>query len=270
MSKIKKIGQQIFDLPSLGLYCQGVNLKNTIKGRNLRVKPVRPDGLYQADDGSDAITLCRRGRHKRYKHGVATGLDRLSRQYHLDTLGGKNIKPGGVFIDCGANIGELGYWAKSNGLGYVAIEPEKLEADCCDLNNYDGKPETHRLALWKEDTTLEFFSMPETADSSVFDMGSNIKIEIPAVALDNLVDLSGSKGTNIFKLEAEGAEPEVLEGAVKTLEKVDYVAVDCGYERGKEQTHTFIEVNQFLTQRGFEPIEADFHRVTLLYRNGNR
>ncbi len=267
MSKIKELGRRFFELPPIGLYCAGVNMMNVLKKRDYRVRVVNKEGLYQADDGHDKITLCRRGRHKRYKRGVMQGVENLARQYHLDKL-----ETGfcGTFIDCGANIGELGLWAGAKGFKYIAIEPEKLEADCSDLNNFGGRKGTNRVALWKEDTTLEFFSMPETADSSVFDMGSDTSIKIPAVQLDNLVDLDGQDGINIFKLEAEGAEPEVLEGARKTLKNIDYVAVDCGYERGKEQQHTFIEVNRFLSEFGFEPIEAGFHRVTILYKNKSR
>lgn len=267
MSKLKQLGRRFFELPSIGVYCAGVNMMNAIKQRGYRVQAVNSDGLYMANDEENKITLCRRGRHKRYKRGVMQGVEGLARQYHLDKA---DIKPGGVFIDCGANIGELGFWAAGKNMSYVAVEPEKLEADCIDINNFEGRPDTNRVALWKEDTTLTFYSMPETADSSVFDMGSETAVKVSAVQLDKLVDLRQSKGTNIFKLEAEGAEPEVLEGAIKTLELIDYVAVDCGYERGKEQSHTFIEVNTFLTEHGFEAVEAGFHRVTVLYKKIRR
>jgi hypothetical protein len=51
------------------------------------------------------------------------------------------------------------------------------------------------------------------------------------------------------------------------LNIVDYIAIDCGYERGKEQTHTFVETNAFLVDRGFRAVQANFHRMTILYRN---
>ena len=71
----------------------------------------------------------------------------------------------------------------------------------------------------------------------------------------------------IFKLEAEGAEPEVLEGAENFLTLADYVTVDCGYERGEGQDHTFIEVNNILSSAGYRIVFAQFGvRVTLLFQ----
>lgn len=263
MSKIKDLGRRLKDMIPIGPYCAIVNVKNVLKGRAYRLSVVGDEGLHRVDDGSDTITICRRGRHRRYKRGVMAGVHSLARQYHLDKA---EVMPGGVLIDCGANVGELGLWASKMGMSYLPVEPEKLEADCVDLNNFDGQPKTRRMVLWKEDTTLRFFSKPGTADSSVFDMGADDAIEVEAKMLDSLNALDGSSGTNIFKLEAEGAEPEVLEGALNTLKGIDYVAVDCGYERGTSQDHTFIEVNRALSAAGFEAVEAGFHRVTILYR----
>jgi FkbM family methyltransferase len=257
----------------LGLYCKGVNSRRAVQGYPYRIRPFGEDQIHVAYDvaGSDRkeIHICRRTRHRRYKSGVYKGVTNLARQYQLDLL---PIVPGGVFIDCGANVGELGIWARSLGLDYVAFEPEPLEARCCDLNNFGCEPRTIRKALWYEATTLNFFSKPDTADSSVFeinDPSGNRSVE--AVRLDAVVDPSAfGVGTRIFKLEAEGAEPEILQGAEGILPHLDYVAADCGYERGKEARHTFIEVHDFMLDRGFRLIHAEFNRITAIYRNDAR
>ena len=269
MKMLKRLEKDIANSAPPSVFCAAVNFKNLLKRRPYKLRPADEGSgkFYTAEDDRQRLVFCRRGRHKRYIHGVLSGVDDLAQQYSLDTLA---VEPGGVFIDCGANIGELGIWARARGFEYIAIEPEQLEADCCDINNFEALAKTHRVALWKEDTTLEFHSKPDSADSSVFDMGNAVSVKIPARKLDSLIDLSSSKGTNVLKLEAEGAEPEVLEGAEETLKLIDYVAVDCGYERGKEKKHTFIEVNRFLSARGFEPVEAKFRRVTVLYKNTNR
>lgn len=269
MGKFKELERSVIDAIPDDIFCAAVNIKNRIKRRpyRLRLERQADKTFYIAEDDSARIVFCRRPRHKRYVRGVFAGTEDLARQYNLDKI---TVQPGGIFIDCGANIGELGLWARSLGFTYIAIEPEALEADCVDANNFDGAPQTNRVALWHEDTTLQFYSKPDSADSSAFDMGDAAVVEVPARRLDNLVDLSPSRGTNVLKLEAEGAEPEVLEGAEITLKQIDYVAVDCGYERGAEKRHTFIEVHRHLSERGFEPIEAEFRRVTFLYKNTNR
>lgn len=263
---LKDIGTAIVDGLPLGAYCRLVDLANAIRGRRHRIRPFRADGIHLASDGEAAIHICRRGRHMRYKRGVAAAVDGLARQYHLDAA---TIRPGGVFVDCGANVGELGFWARARGMTYLPFEPEPLEADCNDLNNFGGAAGTRRLALWKEDAELTFFSKPGSADSSLFDMGtSRPATKVAAVALDGLGLVARGAGTNVFKVEAEGAEPEVLEGARASLPLFDYVAIDCGYERGREQRHTFVETSRLLVDLGFRPVRAGFHhRVTILYEN---
>ena len=76
-------------------------------------------------------------------------------EYLLDTI---DTMPGGVFIDCGSNIGELGLWARKIGLAYIAFEPEVLEARYCDPNNFEGSTDTRCEALRNEATTLTFYA----------------------------------------------------------------------------------------------------------------
>jgi FkbM family methyltransferase len=172
----------------LPVYCDSVNMLARLRGRSYRLRPFGEVGIHVAEDGTGAdagrIHICRRGRHWRYKRGVMRGVDVVARQYGLHTL---DIRPGGVFVDCGANVGELGLWARQRGLAYVAFEPEELEARCCDLNNFEGRPETRRKALWHEAAVLQFHSKPDTADSSVFEIDAAAPPrDVEAVRLDTV------------------------------------------------------------------------------------
>ena len=268
INSIRKIGQFIRNrMPSV-FYAKLVNILNVIRRKKHRISPIFGEEIFLANDGESKIYFCRRRRSNMVKRGVMCRVNELARRYCLDKI---DIIPGGVFIDSGANIGELGLWARPRGFTYIAFEPELLEARCCDLNNFGGCTETRREALYKEVTTLSFYSKPESADSSIFDTGGSVfRTCISAVTLDSAVYISNVSGTVIFKVEAEGAEPEVLEGAVKTLASIDWVTVDCGYERGREKTHTFIETNIFLHDHDFRPQYADLRERTILYRNMKR
>jgi len=247
-------------------YCRVVNLRNRLRGKKHRIAPVPGEdpALHRADDGQNAIFICRRGRHNRYKRGVIAGIDRLARDYSLDLI--DDLRDG-LFIDCGANVGELGFWARQRGFRYIAFEPEALEARCVDLNHFDGRSACIRKALWKNETVLKFYNRPDSADSSVLEAAQEEAfISVPATTLDRAVDLAGETGPVVFKLEAEGAEPEVLEGAAGALARIDWVAVDCGFERGPERAHTFVETNTCLQDHGFRLVAAKFTRVTALYR----
>ena len=246
-----------------------INARLLFRGRPIRVS-VENAPIYTVSDRDTQIKICRQGRYNRYKRGIKHGIDALASDYHLDRLEGLD---GGTFIDCGANVGELGIWAQAHGMTYIAFEPEHLEADCCDQNNFGGKALTIRKALWKETTTLEFFHKADTADSSAFSVRDySSKTLVPAARLDDELDPTKLSHPIILKLEAEGAEPEVLEGAAECVAAADYVAVDCGYERGPNQDHTFIEINSFLSHIGFRIVAANFKgRLTVLFhRSGHK
>lgn len=245
------------------IYALITNIRFAIKHSPIRIKFILDENIFHVCDGKDEFMFCRRGRENRYKYGIAKGLSGLANEYHLDKI---NVTPDGVFIDCGANVGELGRWATEHILDYIAIEPEPVEAYCCDKNNFNGEPKTHQLALWYENTELTFYSLPKSADSSAFNMNDKTIVKkVRAQKLDEIVNLDQIKGTKILKLEAEGAEPEVLKGAERTLSQLDYVTVDCGHERGYEKANTFVQVHEILTQAGFEILHAHFIRVALMY-----
>lgn len=250
----------------IATYCGLVNLRNGLRGKKHRITPAAGEdaALHIADDGKDRIFICRRDRHNRYQRGVMAGVDRLAQAYSLDLIA--DLRDG-LFIDCGANVGELGFWARARGFRYLPFEPEPLEARCVDLNHFDGRAVCRRMALWKEETVLDFFTRPDSADSSVLpDAKAAPSRTIPATMLDRAVDLAGETGPVIFKLEAEGAEPEVLQGAAASLSRIDWIAVDCGFERGPARAHTFVETNTCLQDHGFRLVAAKFTRITALYQ----
>ena len=252
----------------LPLYCRIVNARNFARGRRIRLEPFEGEHIFKVRDATGHLFVCRRSRHLRYKRGVHSLLEKLAQAYHLDKVPDGS---GGLLIDCGANIGELGVWARAKGWDYLAFEPEPLEARCADLNVFDGNRMTIRKALWNRATTLAFFSKPETADSSVFDPGgTNTRLEVEALRLDDAIQLVDRTGPVILKVEGEGAEPEILEGASGLLPSVDFVTLDCGPERGRDQAHTFVEANTLLVQAGFHLIQFGMRRMTALYCNSGR
>ena len=180
-------------------YSKVANIVNFLKGGKHRISPVEGESIFQADDGEAHIYFCQRRRANRFKHGVMRQAHRLAGEYHLDQI---DVAPGGVFIDCGANIGELGFWSRTQGLAYIAFEPEPLESRCCDLNNFGGCAETRRIALWKDTKMISFYSLAAHGDSSIFDMSDNaIRTEVQAMKLDDALDYRtlDISGTNYLR-----------------------------------------------------------------------
>ena len=73
----------------------------------------------------------------------------------------------------------------------------------------------------------------------------------------------------LFKLEAEGAEPEILLGCEPILHNIEYISADVGFERGIKQKSTLPEVNNFLMKNGFELVKNGRSRIVCLYKNKN-
>lgn len=71
----------------------------------------------------------------------------------------------------------------------------------------------------------------------------------------------------MLKLEAEGAEPEVLYGASTVLSNIHYISADVGPERGKFEESTQYEVVEFLSKNNFVIERKNQFRKTILFRN---
>jgi FkbM family methyltransferase len=235
--------------------------------------PIRLSMAPEADtllveDQSARLRFVHPDRVTRYsRQGIQAFLRSLESAYMIDQV---PLSRGDWVIDCGANIGELSMALlnRQPGLNIVAIEPEAAEADCADANIFGGERRTVRKVLWKEEATMRFFSAAETADSSLFQPPTSHTVrEIQATTLNSLVTQLGCDRIRLLKLEAEGAEPEILQGADLVLQKIDYIAADLGPERGLKQEETATPVINHLLSCGFELIGMRFDRVTCLFRN---
>ncbi len=251
---------------SVWSHCLVQNIISIILRRPQRLYFDDKRGLYYVEDGALKIYIAHPRRGRRYRRGIANLIKRLAGHYYFDEI---KTSPGDCFIECGANIGELSFWARDRELSYYAFEPDNIAADACDLNAFDGQTKVMRVCLWKEKTNLKFYEKTDTADSTVFEIEKYDKFyEVPAITLDDFCQEREIYHIKLLKVEAEGAEPEVLLGSLKMLSAIDYIAVDCGYERGMSQKHTLIEVNRILSENGFVMTQARMKkRYTFLFEN---
>lgn len=257
------IGAIAYALPD-NFYCKLINLRCFLRGRQMRLSKSINNVGYEVVYNDESLRIARRNRFKRYDKGIQNWLQRLAGEYNLQMV---PLNKGDCFIDCGANIGELGVWARQFGVYYHAFEPEEIEAQCCDINNFSGGTQTNRKALWFKETELKFYSKPESADSSVIEIEEFSDVTtIEAITLSGYVKRHKIQSIRLLKLEAEGAEPEVLQGAIEVLPVIDYISADCGNERGKEKLPTFKETNKILEANGFELLHSNKARKSYLFR----
>jgi FkbM family methyltransferase len=136
------------------------------------------------------------------------------------------LLPGDWFFDCGAHVGLYSVSASrvtGGDVRVLAVEPDEEIAGLLEGNlarNGVSNARVIRGAVWKAPGTVRFQREPaaRSAYSRVQpDAQAPGTIEVPAVTVDQLVDLSGASQVALVKLDVEGAEPEALEGAASTI-----------------------------------------------------
>ena len=109
----------------------------------------------------------------------------------------------------------------------------------------------------------------ETPFTSMIDAAKKFYPYIPVGLLlkDKFENKNKIKNIKLLKIEAEGAEPEVLSGAIATLKNTEYISVAYGNERGKDGLSTVVEVVNILISNNFEFIGDSNLRKVGLFRN---
>lgn len=120
------------------------------------------------------------------------------------------------------------------------------------------------LGLWNSDGQLDFYLSSEGADSSLIKPAQfDTVIQLPTRRLADIVQ----GPIKLLKIEAEGAEPEVLKGAEPLLPQVVWISADVGYERGVDQESTLPAVVNYLLGQNFELVDVTHDRVVALFQN---
>jgi len=205
-------------------------------------------------------------RHQRqcnmaYEFGIKKRVNNLEYEYFLDQI---EFNDGDTFLDCGANVGDLKLWFELQGINinYIAFEPSPTEYSCLKENIYPSI--AHNIGLWNQEGELTFYISSQGADSSLIEpLEFDYEISVQVSRLCEFI----TKPIKCLKLEAEGAEPEILEGIGNKLNMIEFISADLGYERGKDCLSTLTPVTNFLLSNNFELIDVNHGRICALYRN---
>lgn len=202
-----------------------------------------------------------------YRRGWAARTKRLAVEFGLD--GTFPVGPGDTVIDIGANVGDFALLANSLGARVLCIDGDPVVVDCLRQNVAKHPRITAETAiLWKDASQVTFYSAPGRADSSIFLPPGDgvVAFKAQAQTLDALAARHNLTQITLLKMDAEGAEPEVLEGAKDVLLRTRHVAIDTGPERnGEETAEACIKI---LRAAGFSvlPAPATKRRMTFATR----
>lgn len=200
-----------------------------------------------------------------YSDGIEARSRRLFDSYSLGKI---KFVESDVVVDCGANYADL--WLSLGALikeqNYITFEPGRREHSCIIENAPGGR---HNLTgLSNRNGLSKFYLNEKSADSSIIEPKTYSKIvEVETITLDKYVSDKDIKTIKLVKLEAEGFEPEIIEGMAKTFKIIEYIALDGGYERGKKEVETFSDVCNTLHDHGFELVSVNFEWARGLFVN---
>ncbi len=257
---------ELIKLFDRSIFCQLFNVRSALLGWPIRFEYIEDLKIYQArSDGLAQYFLNRSQALYAYRNSLAFRAEGLGIVYLLDKI---RFKDGDLIVDCGANVGDLLLYFRLRRLGvrYIGFEPSPSEFRCLKLNA--GGNRVFNAGLWNAGAELKFYISSNNADSSFIEPPDYDEVRIvPTVRLDEVL----SEKIKLLKLEAEGAEPEAIEGAEKLLPNVQYISADVDYERGPEQASTLAPVVNYLTARGFELIDVTYsrtvRRMVALFKN---
>mgnify|MGYP001380559070 CR=1 FL=1 len=210
--------------------------------------------------------LSRKSRFYMYSKGLNNRLEFLFNEYLLKHI---RFNHNDLIIDCGANIGELGFYLnhKFKIKNVLSIEPDKHEYETLKLNSKYSNYSPLNYALYNKNGYIDFYLNNESADSSIFAQDNLMSISVKTITLNELFKKQNIKKCKLLKLEAEGAEPEILEGGLEVLKYIEYISVDCGPERGIKNEITVPLVSKIIYKSNFSLIDAGGVRKILLFKN---
>ena len=230
--------------------CQLHNFLFFLQRRKIRFKYVKHLQLYEAKEHGEAKFFgdLQRG-FECYSRGFQRRGEFLAHSYCLHEI---EFAPDDIVIDCGANYADLFIFLKSHikEANYVTFEPGPVEYKCISMNVPDAR--NLNLGLSNELGELDFYLCSKTGDSSlVKPIKYTDVVKVNVTTLDYFMAAEGIGSCKLLKLEAEGWEPEILDGAKNFIRKCEYVAIDGGRERGENCELTFHTLNNYLLKNGF-------------------
>lgn len=203
-----------------------------------------------------------------YQRGLKKRSLDLFKSYGLNYI---DFKFDDIVIDCGANYADLfieltKYINKSN---YIAFEPAPREFQCIKRNTSDSL--IFNKALSNVNNLQKFYLSSGTGDSSLVEPTNYSKITyVETTTLDEIIKDYNLNKIKLLKLEAEGWEPEILEGTKQNLKIIEYVSVDGGPERGINEIETLSECKKILFEYNFKIVHLNTKDFKALFRNESK
>jgi FkbM family methyltransferase len=183
--------------------------------------------------------------------------------YEADTVAvlSKTLKPGHTFLDIGASFGQftlMGAGIVGGGGRVVAFEPDPLNRDWLARNialNGLRNVQVEPIALGAESSTLDLYvgtpgNFGATSMRKQYN-ASGRTVEVAVHTLDAYCAGNEVGAVDVIKLDVEGAELLVLQGARDVLAARPTLVVEFEESNQRRFGHSCAELAAFLRERGY-------------------
>ena len=173
----------------------------------------------------------------------------------LPILLNMKLKKGWNFIDIGANVGAYSFIAammvgKKGTVMSVEPHPRSLESLIINTKLINNIVPMH-IAIWNRNERRDFYSADTAALSSLLPSKKRTEIfKIKCLTLDTFYERIIENRLNHFnidaiKIDVEGAEKEVLEGAEKIISMLKLIIIEIHKPENMKDIVQLLRVNNF-------------------------
>ena len=217
------------------------------------------DGDYFiVEDETKHYFVKSRGVH--YKNSLKKRVLDLIISYNIDKI---NFYKNDLIIDVGANTGDLIPFFPNQ--RYIGFEPSPEEFKVLSKNS-NSKNDLYNYAVGDAEKWTDFWISSLGADSSLYQpLRFESIIKVKQIRLDKLIN----ERVKLLKVDAEGAEVEVINGCKNLLSKIEFIAIDLGFEKGIKQESTAPPVFEILYKHKFKSVHVGKNE-RYLFKNQTR
>ena len=172
-------------------------------------------------------------RVNRFVSGFEHAYSRIWDQYLLTNFKFTSASP--IVVDIGANVGEfVNAAAIKKASSIFAFEPDPISFYCLKTNTVaiSSKVKLFNIPLSNVNGMQKFYIASSNADSSLIEPDTYSESAVTKVTrFDAILEINSLPVIDLLKMDAEGAEPEVLEGLGDLVYRINNFAIDVGPER---------------------------------------